>query len=425
MPIEHDEYTRQAVPDSARGSAWVVFFIVAGTQCGLPGFVLSAQIVAALGLSHAVAAIMAGTLMTAFLASLTSFLGASTGLSLALLSEKAFGSVGAGLVKILIAISLVGWFAATIGLLGTTASAALHEQFGFSFPARLIAAVAGAAIITFTLLGARGLERLGVIVIPAALLAIILALAYTLPRLATSAARPDGAMDFGATVSALVGSYVVGIIIQPDYSRYVRSPRRAVLATAVALGIVFPLLTISAGLPAYIMGRANLVSVLTALGLGVPALVVLTLSAWIDASACLYSGSLSIANQLRLRRMGPCVIAAGAAGIAMELSGIADLYIRFLVTLGVALPPVAAIMIVDGFLYRNAPETASPGLRVTPLLAWLAGIVAGILSETGKATLTTIPTFDSLLAAGIVALCGASIGNRLRRTQAETTVPKL
>ncbi|MCQ8278921.1 cytosine permease [Acetobacteraceae bacterium KSS8] len=409
MSLEHEEYTGVAVPLVFRGSAWRVFFIVTGTVCGLPTYVLSAQIFHALGSTRAVGAILAGTALVSLLAAFSCFLGAHTGMSLALLSERAFGRFGARIVKLLLAISLIGWFGANIGLLGMSAAGALHEQFGFSLARQAISFSMGVLIMVVACIGATGLERLGQLVIPAAAIGVTVAIAHVVslpPHRAV--AIPLNTMTFSGAVSAIVGSYIVGIIIQPDYSRFVRSPSRAVLAAVVSLGAIYPALMVGAGYSALVVGRPDLVTVLTAIGLGIPALCVLLLSVWIDATASLYSASLAMANQIASRRIVPCVIAAGCVGLAIDLSGIADSYVRFLLLLGIALPPVAVIIAVDG-LFEGNTKLAVPVLRPAALLGWAAGTVMGILCEHGVLTLTSVPVFDSLIVTAAIAFASGGL----------------
>ncbi|GBQ95417.1 cytosine permease [Gluconacetobacter liquefaciens NRIC 0522] len=414
MHATHDEHTANAVPEAERGSAWRIFFIVAGTQCGLPGFVLSARILSALGLHDGIAAIIASALMTALLAAFTSWLGAATGMSLSLLSTRIFGPYGAVIVRTVIGVSLVGWFGATIGLLGSTAAPALSEQFHLHISPHLVSTLAGIGIVIGTCMGARGLERIGQIVIPVVALGLIAGIARTWHALPAAALHGGThALTFGGAVSAMIGSYVVGIIIQPDYSRFVRSPNAAAGAVVAALALAYPVIMIASGIPSLALGRPDLVSALVALGFGIPALLVLVLSAWIDASACLYSGSLALANLLQGRRLWPYVLGSGIVGGILELGGLTDAYVRFLLLLGIVLPPIAAILIVDTLigLPANAGRPAA-GRQHAAILAWICGGIAGALSEFGMTSLTTIPTFDGLLVSACI-MTVASLYGRL------------
>lgn len=409
MALEHQEYTQTAVPKEQRRSGWHIFFIVTGTMCGLPTFVLSARIINALGIINGSLAIFIGAAVIATLASATSFLGSASGLSHALLSERAFGQTGAGLVRVLLATSLIGWYGANIGLLGDTAEHALSDQFHLTISSPLISSGLGILIMLAALRGIGGLERIGMIVIPASIIGILIAIFHVwhdLPRL--SSVAPTKEMNIGEALSSIIGSYIVGIIIQPDYSRFVRVPYHAVAAILLSLIVVYPLMMLGAAIPAAVEHKANLIAVLTALGFGAPALVILFLGTWIDASACLYSGSLSVAKQINIRRITPCIIGCGLCGICINFLGIYGLYLRFLLLLGVGLPPIAAILIVEGFLGREN-QMKLPRWRPWSLIAWFLGVAAGSMCSLGSASLTFIPTFDAIVVSTAVALIGVLV----------------
>ena len=70
------------------------------------------------------------------------------------LADRTFGPLGARAAKLVIAVSLIGWFGVNIGVLGTTGARALSEISGYPIAALavglpvcvLIAAITGAAL---------------------------------------------------------------------------------------------------------------------------------------------------------------------------------------------------------------------------------------------------------------------------------------
>ncbi|RDI36340.1 permease for cytosine/purines [Gluconacetobacter liquefaciens] len=324
MDISHDEYVQTPVPYERRGNGWSVFLIILGTQCGLPGIILSGEIFRSMGIGMGCLAIVAGTLLTGVLSSGTSYLGAKSGLSFAVITESVFGRRASMLVKLAIGLALVGWFASTCGLLGQSASAILRAHYGLDISPLAISAPISVLIVASVLFGAEGLERIGTIAAPAVGLAItgVMWMVWRggVPHHAEAAASAGiwhGSSEFGRFVSAVVGSYVVGILIQPDYSRYVRRPIDAMAGTFGALSIAWPLVMIGGGVPAAISGHATLIEALPDAGLTLLAVLISVLCAWVDAAACLYSGSLALAN------LGGCVAAlrGGDCGAGRRCGG--------------------------------------------------------------------------------------------------------
>ena len=402
-----ESFAHSAVPTEATGSALKVFFIVAGSLCGLPVFVMSSGITAGLGLKMALLVFVLGTLVAASLGAASAFSGAKTRMTLALLAETTFGVWGAQLVQVAIALSLVGWFGVIVSVLGATAANGISQVSGASVPG---AAISISLCILITLIARRGvdgLERLGAILVPLTFVLLIVAVGMTFSAfLRTPLGSGSGAMTFGAGVSAVVGAYIVGIIIQPDYGRFVRSPARAALAAFAALGISFPLVLCLSAIPAVALHKSDLIAALIYLGIGIPALGLLLLGAWIDASMCLYSGSLALAKLLPKVRFGNIVLGGGVIGMAFALAHMERYFMPFLQLLGVTLPPVAAVQCVTALWPENAALASLPrqSVRSGALAAWAVGIATGALAEHGIASISGVAAIDSIIGAGFTAV---------------------
>src|ERR1700748_1933859 len=102
-------HARRLLPDVHLGGGHRVFFIVAGALCGLPAYILAAQVVNGMGLRRGIYAFIAGGLLSGFLGGLSAYCGARTRMNLAMLADEAFGLIGGRIVKMVIALSLVGW----------------------------------------------------------------------------------------------------------------------------------------------------------------------------------------------------------------------------------------------------------------------------------------------------------------------------
>lgn len=398
-----DGFARAQVPEEAQGSGWRVFFIVAGSLCGLPVFILGAQVSAGLGFAAAARAAVLGALVMGLLGGVSAYAGSRSRMSLAMLSDVAFGHVGGRAVKLAIAISLVGWFGVNISVLGATASQAVATMTGFHLAAPFISVPVSALIAIVAIRGATGLERLGMFLIPLAVLVLVASVVLTRHHLGPVLASPgSGALGFGAAVSAIIGSYMVGIIIQPDYGRFVRRPLGAAAGSAGALGLAFPVVLLASAVASLALGKPDLISAMIVLGFGAPALVVLFTGAWIDASACLYSGGLSLANQFGRFSLRQVIIAVTVIGVALAVFHAERAFLPFLMLLGVALPPVATVQVAEA-LWMSPGDHAAKAIRWPAAFAWLAGVCAGATSQSGLWRLTGVSAIDSILfSAGVV-----------------------
>ncbi len=127
----------------------------------------------------------------------------------------------------------------------------------------------------------------------------------------------------------------------------------------------------------------------------------------------LYSSSLGVTNALdtafglRVSR-AKVTIALGVLGTALAAFGIADHLVGFLVLLGVAVPPIAGILIAEYYVVRRwradlaesrargeLPASA-PGWVPAALIAWPAAALIGHFVTWG------IPALNALVAAFIL-----------------------
>ena len=404
-------YARRLVPEAQLGGAHRVFFIVAGALCGLPAFVLAAQVTRGMGLQRAIYAFIAGGLLSGFLGALSAYCGARTRMNLAMLADEAFGSIGGRLVKIVIALSLVGWVGVILSVLGATAGAAIHSIYGITVDSAWIATGAALAVTMIALRGVKGLEHVGMLIGP--LLLVLIAWTFYKGWTPAASKAVPATLGFGAAVSAVVGEYVVGIVIQPDYGRFVRRPAGAGVAAGLALGVAFPCILTFAAIPTFQSGAADLIGVMVMVGIGLPALALLVLGAWIDASACLYSGSLSLTNQVKRFKL-PWVTACSAAiGCIIAVLHAQTVFMPFLGILGVAFPPVAAVNILHTLTSRSLEERGpSPALRPVALVSWVLGSVVGYLTSHEFFTVTGIASIDSIVVTAAAWLCGTAVTRR-------------
>jgi cytosine permease len=412
-------YARQLVPDAQLGGAHRVFFIVAGALCGLPVYVLAAQVVHGMGLKGARYAFLAGGLISGTLGALSAYCGARTRMNLAMLADEAFGLIGGRVVKTVIALSLVGWVGVILSVLGATAGSAINSLYGVTIDSAWIAIAAAVAVAGIALHGVRGLEQVGMVISPLLLGLLAWTFYKGCPPTAVSTLAAPTSLGFGAAVSAVVGEYVVGIVIQPDYGRFVRRPAGAGIASGLALGVAFPCILTLSAIPTFSCSAADLIAVMVAVGIGLPAIALLVLGAWIDASACLYSGSLSLTNEVKRFRLPWVTVCSAGIGCVFAIFHAERLFMPFLALLGVTFPPVAAINILHTlwpWSDRASGQSAvrPPSIRRAGVLAWIAGSVTGYFTSNGYFTVTGIASIDSVLIAAGVWLLVTTM-NRARR----------
>jgi cytosine permease len=221
-------------------------------------------------------------------------------------------------------------------------------------------------------------------------------------------------------VSFVVGGWVVGAVVSPDFARFARRPAGGAVACGSALGVGYPITLLAASIPAILSGEKDLVTTMVGLGLGLSALAVVLLASWTNGASNLYSGSLMLATVFKRSRRWVLTCAAGFLGLMLGVFGITDLIVPYLLLLSIAVPPIAGIYLPRFFvgLWTDAAPLPSRSWHPEAFIAWGFGIaVAGFGPRVGL-SVTGISAIDSFLVSAIVYLAFELF--RTRRAQRQT-----
>ena len=402
--MKADDFARGAVSHSAAATGLHLGLIIVGGTIGFAVFVISSQIGGALGYAKAGLAFAIGSLILGFMGAVTSYVGAKSRLSTYLLTEFAFGPAGAKVANLVVALSLVGWFGVICNTLGLATQEMLRESWNIDVPPQVVITAASALMISVTAAGFTGIDRLALFLTP--FMALLIGYAALL------ALRADGgeplaveqAFTFQTAVSAVVGTYIVGVIIQPDYSRFAVNVRHAIWSVFIALALFFPLVQFFSAVPSMATGQPSVVLVMSGLGIILPAFFLLFLGAWSSNVLCLYSSSLSVATLLTKARLSHIVIAIGAAGTALAYVMVQEAIVDYLVLLGITIPPIGAIYIVEATLVRRfrmdlEALRGEPPFNLRAFGAWAGAIIVGYCSDKELVGILGIASIDSLIVA--------------------------
>ena len=408
-----DDYSRSPVPHEAGVSGVRIAMVIVGFAITLPLMLTGSKLGLALGLRDALTAFLAGGLILALIGVGTSVVAARARLSTYKILEFSFGRLGAKYVSGLLALTLFGWYGVTAALFGQALGSAAVDFYGLpvSFAAGTI--VGSVLMVAITVFGFKALDRLSIFAVP--LLAVFLAIAVmqSLEGMNMRVGVDGGDTSLGVSISMVAGTYIVGVVLVPDLCRYARSVGHAVFAVVVALALGLPLILGAAAIPSLATKQADLVEIMLKLGLGLPALFVIVFATWTSNANNLYSMSLGLAAIFERAAKWKLTVAAGFIGTLVAVAGITDIFLPFLLVLGVAIPPIAGIYLADYFVVQGRAiyESGNPQLlsraNFAAFSAWLIAAGIGVLTSNGWVLLTRIPACDSFLAAAIlyIAFC--------------------
>jgi len=385
---------------SPRVGAWRIVLILLAVMIALPAFVMGAELSHALGAVGAIKASLAGAAILALISALTGAAGAHTRKTTYELITDAFGPQGARLANGVLGLSLLGWYGVVAMMFGHALASVSPALAGAPIWAL---ALGGCVLTTLTaMVGFRALDLLSAVTTPLKLLLLIWTFVAALRGGLDPvwAFVPAGAMPLGLGVSMVAGGLMVGAVLSPDICRFAKSPGHAALACALAYGLGFPLVLMLAGFPSLASGDKDLVRIMLTLGLGVPALLIVALTAWSTNSFNLYAATL-VGSTLRPRQPPwQLTLIAGAAGTVLGLAGISDMLVPYLLWLGVCIPPIAGIYLVNVVLAPRGSQAAS-NWRADALIAWALGSCWAALAPRWGLALTPVPALDSIAVAAL------------------------
>lgn len=405
-----DAHASGPLPENLTVPGWRVALIITSFTFSLPGFLNAAQTGLALGLDRAVLAALLSGLILCGGACLTAIISVRTRLTTYMLVQRSFGIRGAALVNIVIAIIHFCWFGVNVSFFGDAMVAAAKEGYGIPGDFGTFVILGSVLITLSTIYGFRTLDRLAMVAVPLAgiiLVAVCVTAVGAHPVDLAPAENPPTPMSFGIALSALVGGNMLTVAAMPDLSRFIRTERGAISGMLLSFPIAAPVLMLISALIALATGETDIMQIVVSMGFGIPALAMLLLSVWTINALNLYSAGLSMAATFPRVRQWVIIVAGGAIGCIFALLGIINSFIPFLVTLGLIIPPIAAIYVIDGFtrFRENSAEAAPPAIRWAAIGVWLGSLAVTLPATRLGLTLTTVPALDAtLLAAGSYAL---------------------
>jgi putative hydroxymethylpyrimidine transporter CytX len=400
--------------------------------------VAGALLVPALSLPQAALAILVGGLIGNLMLGLAGMIGADARVPAMVLLRAPLGRHGSYLATLLNVVQCLGWAIFELIIIATAAAALSGRALGFE-AAWFWTLVFGAVTAALALLGPVGvvrrfLRRFGVWIVLASLAYLTWWALDGADLGALWDAPAAGGSSVWEGIDLVVALTVTWIPLAPDYTRFARDRRGALVGTGVGYFIptlwmfgLGALLVLSRGLddPVALPAAVAAGGLASAL-----ALLAVTVDEADEAFANAYSAAVSAQNVLTAVPQRVLVVAASLVAtigaLAIELGS----YLTFLYMLGSFFVPLFGVLLADwlvaGAAYRRADVFDAPALRPGLVAAWLAGFAVyqwlhpqgpswwvDLVERVGTPELgvgSTLPSFAlAFVAAGAVALRGRRV----------------
>lgn len=386
------EFEHTPVPISHRKSLTSVTLVWVGFPMIITGAITGAALVNGMGFQRGLEAMIFGNVIMLAYVGLLSRRGSETGLNFGLLASKTFGRKGYSIASGLLSTILVGWFAVQTGLTGASMHAVFHTNLA------LATLIAGVLYVLITVLGIKALSVIGAISAPLFVILGIYAVGVVLSRHAGSVWHYQGAtahsITWGLALTIVIALFADAGTMTADFTRWAKTSNNAFWATFAA----FPV----ANLTAMIIGgtlvaaashnSGDVFSTIAAQGglMALLAVAFLFINLGSVCSHCLYNASVGWSHILG-GKMRIFAVILGIIGIAGAVLGIWNYFIDWLNILGVLVPPIGTIIIVDQYVVKSG-ASSSVAFKTKPFIAWAVGSAVALLVNFKAPQLSTVLT---------------------------------
>ena len=206
-------------------------------------------------------------------------------------------------------------------------------------------------------------------------------------------------MTMSAALAAVVGTFISGGTLTPDFTRFSKDRKTAMSTTVIAFLIGNSLMLAFGAIGAMVTGQSDISEVMFTQGLIIPAIIILGLNIWTTNDNALYGSGLGFAN-ITKQPKSRMVIINGIVGTLLSMI----LYNNFMTWLNILnsfIPATGAVIIADYFIinkgkYTDFKTTKFKSVNISAIIAWVAGVI-GAYTIPGitpvNSVLTTVVTY--------------------------------
>ncbi len=400
-----EEYEHKPVPANARRSMFSVALVWAGFPMIITGAMTGSVLVLGMGFAAALKAMIIGNLIMFAYVGALGLLGTKRGMNFALMASIVFGRKGYIFASGLLSTLLLGWYAVQTGITGALISGTYAQNY------ILMTVIAGVLYIGITFVGVRGLHLIGFISVP---LFVVLGLWVAFDAASTTTwdaiytyAGNNGiaSMSMGVGLTVVIALFIDAGTVTADFNRWAADGKSSLVATFSAFPVanlvamlVGGVMTAALAVPdANPFGADNMFGYMNAkqiTWLSVLAFLFLYINLGSVCAHCLYNAATGWSRILR-SHMRLWAILLGAIGIIVAAGNVWAFFIEWLSLLGILVPPIGAIILVDQYVVRKDSDIDADW-RGSAFVAWICGSVVAFIVE------TSAPEWSTAISAAIV-----------------------
>lgn len=392
------EFSLSAVPTSHKNQGiWAAMVVLVGFTFFTPSMTAGGNLGIGLNLTNFFLAVICGNLFLGAYCGTLGYIGQKTGLSLDLLAQHSFGTKGSYLPSAIISFTQIGWFGVGVAMFAIPVNSLTNV------PVWLLIVITGFVMTMTAYYGIKALAILGSIAVPLIAVLGIYSVNWGINEVGgfmnVFSENPVQPLTLATGIGIVVGSFVSGGTATPNFSRFSKTPKVAVIATVVAFFVGNSIMMVFGAVGGAVTGVPDIFDILILQGLALPAVITLGLNIWTTNNNALYTAGLGVSNITKIP-MKPLVLVSGAVGTVLAIWLYYN-FVSYLSLLSGMIPPVGAVLIIHYFSNRKQYTDAKythKTLNIGNIAAVIVGSLTGILLDWG------IAPINALVVASVICL---------------------
>jgi NCS1 family nucleobase:cation symporter-1 len=344
------------------------------------------------GFWNTLIAIVVSTAITGVPFALVGLIGVEKGVTAMVSGRSAFGIRGSYILSVINAVTCIGFAAILTIISATSLNLVMGTLTGFSNLAVVICIISGAQWL-FTLSGYKPswkwLERIMCVILAALMMVAMFVVILNFDLMASIASKTGLGMPLTVAIDVAIGAGPISwATYVSDYTRFSKASVRSSVGW-VYLGFVPATIWIMfiGTITGTVSNAYDPSIIMVTLGLGIPALMIIALSAITTNFLDIYSGSVSLMNLTSKLKLKVAVSIVAGLSLALALiPGFVDNFQQFLYMVAYTLGPWVSIVLVDYFFVNRNYDPKdlfkakkrfwySNGFNWRALGAWAVGVI--------------------------------------------------
>ncbi|MEG1482272.1 cytosine permease [Clostridium sp.] len=387
---EDHDFSLEAVNESSKKGFMSMLVVMLGFTFFSASMLTGGTLGSSLKMNDFILAVFLGNIILCIYTGLLAYIAGGTGLSTHLLARYSFGEKGSYLVSFLLGGTQVGWFGVGVAMFAIPVSRVTGIDVVW------LVVISGLLMTATAYFGMKSLTILSIIAVPSIAIlgsiSVFKAIGTVGGLQGLLLIEPQQTMTISAALALCVGSFISGGTLTPDFTRFAKSKKTAVMATGIAFLIGNSLMFAFGAVGSMATGQGDIAEVMFTQGLIIPAIIILGLNIWTTNDNALYASGLGFSNITKLPK-NKMVIVNGIIGTASALF----LYNNFMGWLGFLnsfMPAVGGVIIADYFIlnkgkYKELSEVKFININFIAIVAWLVGVVGAMILQ-GIAPLNSV-----------------------------------